>query len=133
MDCHWKNGIIPEPVLQLSEGNDKLCLMYKFDIIVPATGKREALLNYFATSGMKYDYPVEDFVHRFEADPKTVTDSLLFAVSLPLAEEISEEEGMGVYGDRAEGIEALAAEDGTPLGWAVTVQQYDFYPEDFDE
>jgi hypothetical protein len=120
-------------LLHLSEEPGKLSTMYKFDIIVPAMGKRDALVAQLATSGVKYDYPVEDFVHRFEADPKTVTDSLLFAVSLPLAEEISEEEGMGVYGDRAEGIEALAAEDGTPLGWAVTVQQYDFYPEDFDE
>lgn len=106
--------------------------MYKFDIIVPAMGQREALVDRFSTDGVTYDYPVEDFVHRFEADPKTVTDRLLFAVSLPLAEEISEAEGMGVYGDRPEAIEALTAEDGTPLGWAVTVGQYDFYPEDFE-
>jgi len=118
-------------LLQLSEGNDKLCLMYKCDIIIPATGKREALLNYFATNGVTYLYPVEESVHAFEADPETATDSLLNTAALALAVELSEEEGMGVY-DQAESIETMDADDGTRLGWVVNFRQYDYYPEDFE-
>jgi hypothetical protein len=131
MDCGWKNGTIPELALQLSEGNDKLCLMYKLDIIVPATGKREALLNYFATNGVTYLYSVEEFVHTFEADPETATDNLLNATAFALAVELSAEEGMGVY-DQAESIDTMDAEDGTRLGWVVNFRQYDFYPEEFE-